>query len=93
MVLLRRNPRHSSLHSTLSLLEVIQEHGDNGYRYRTDELQQAAKEARDFILLHRLFKSDRTGDIIRKYFLKLSFPPRWLYSILRCLDHYRGRVR
>lgn len=86
----RCGARHSSLHSTLSVLEGIQEYAHTGYRYRLDELQQAAIEARDFILLHRLFKSDRTGEIIREDFLQLSFPPRWYYNILRCLDHFRA---
>lgn len=82
--------RHSSMHSTLSVLEGIQEYADNGYRYKLDELQQAAVAAREFILLHRLFKSDHTGEIIRKDFLQLSFPPRWYYNILRSLDHFRA---
>lgn len=81
---------HSSLHSTLSVLEGIQEYATSGYGYRLDELQKAAEVAREFILLHRLFKSDRTGQIIRKDFLRLSFPPRWFYNILRSLDHFRA---
>lgn len=86
----RSGARHSSLHSTLSVLEGIQEYTDNGYRYRAKELNRAAAEAREFILLHRLFKSDRTGETIRKDFLQLSFPPRWYYNILRSLDHFRA---
>ncbi len=81
---------HSSLHSTLSVLEGIQEYTENGYRYRLDELQKAALAGREFILLHRLYKSDRTGEIIRKNFTQLSFPPRWFYNILRSLDHFRA---
>ncbi len=86
----RSGARHSSLHSTLSVLEGIQEYADSGYRYRLDELQRAADQARDFILLHWLFKSDRTGEVIRKDFLQLSFPPRWFYNILRSLDYFRA---
>jgi len=86
----RSGARHSSLHSTLSVLEGIQEYAGNGYRYRLDELLQAATQAREFILLHRLFRSDHTGKIIRKDFLQLSFPPRWFFNILRCLDHFRA---
>lgn len=86
----RSGARHSSLHSTLSVLEGIQEYCDNNYRYRLGELRKAALAAREFILLHRLYKSDRTGEIIRKDFLQLSFPPRWFYNILRSLDHFRA---
>ena len=86
----RSGAQHSSLHSTLSVLEGIQEYVDSDYRYRIDELQRAADQAREFILLHRLFKSDRTGEVIRKDFLQLSFPPRWFYNILRSLDYFRA---
>lgn len=82
--------RHSSMHSTLSVLEGIQEYAVNGYQYRLDELQQAAVTAREFILLHRFFKSDQTGETIRKDFLRLSFPSRWYYNILRALDYFRA---
>jgi len=81
---------HSSLHSTLSVIEGIQEYADNDYRYRLVELHQAALASREFILQHRLFKSDHTGKVIRKDFLQLSFPPRWYYNILRSLDHFRA---
>jgi hypothetical protein len=86
----RSGARHSSLHSTLSVLEGIHEYSNNGYSYRLDELQQAALAAREFILLHRLYKSDRTGKVIRKDFVQFSFPPRWFYNILRCLDHFQA---
>lgn len=81
---------HSSLHSTISVLEGIQEYAQNGYGYRSKELLKAAETAREFILEHRFFKSDRTGEIIRKDFLKFAFPPRWYYNILRGLDHFRA---
>jgi hypothetical protein len=82
--------RHSSLHSTLSILEGILSYAQNGYRYRLPELERVAGEAREFILIHRLYKSDRTGAIIKPDFLKLSFPPRWKYNILHCLDYFRA---
>lgn len=85
----RQGARHSSLHSTLSVLEGIEEYLANGYRHCAKELRLAAEQAREFILLHRFFKSDHTGQIIQKDFLKLTFPPRWKYNILRALDHFR----
>ena len=85
----RSGAHHSSLHSTLSVLEGIHEYARNGYRYRLDELQTAARRSREFILLHRFYKSDRTGDIISKRFLRFPYPPRWYYNILRALDHFQ----
>ena len=86
----RYNPVHSSLHTTISILEGIQEYLANGYDYRRLELDRIAVEAREFILQHRLYLSDRTGEIINKKFLLLSYPSRWFYDILRALDYFRA---
>lgn len=80
---------HSSLHTTLSVLEGITEYRQNGYQYRLDELEKAGRSATEFILEHRLFLSDKTGQVINKDFLRLSFPGRWRYDILRVLDHFQ----
>jgi len=79
---------HSSLHSTISVIEGILEYKKNGYKYRLEELQEAADKSRTFILQHRLFRSDRTGNIIDKKMLMLSYPSRWKYDILRALDYF-----
>ena len=81
---------HSSLHSTISILEGIQEYAANGYQYRRIELDRIAAEAREFILQHRLYLSDRTGEIIDKRFLMFSYPSRWFYDILRALDYFQA---
>ncbi len=79
---------HSSLHTTLCVLEGILEYKINNYKYRLKELQKAELESREFILMHRLYKSDKTGEIIKNQFLKLSYPSRWYYDILRALDYF-----
>ena len=80
---------HSSLHSTLSVLEGITEYHANGYNYRLDDLENARESSIEFILQHQLFLSDRTGEIIQKGFLKLSYPGRWRYDILKAMDYFR----
>jgi hypothetical protein len=86
--------RHSSLHSTISVLEGLVEFQIAGGGYRRNDILKAIKSAEEFILLHRLFLSDRTGEIISKDFLKLSYPSRWKYDILRALSYfqYAGRT-
>lgn len=86
----RQGAVHSSLHSTISVLEGILEYRSNGYSYRLDELDGIAARAREFILHHRLFLSDRTGEIIDRRMLMLSYPPRWKYDILRALDYFQA---
>ena len=80
---------HSSMHTTISVLEGILEYARNGYRYRIEELEAAAKASREFLLQHRLFRSDRTGEVIDKKWLMLSYPSRWRYDILRALDYFQ----
>ena len=80
---------HSSMHSTISVLEGLLEYSRNGYTYRLEELHEAEAESREFLLQHKLFRSDRTGEIIDKKMLMLSYPSRWKYDILRALDHFR----
>ena len=84
----RSGATHSSLHSTLSVLEGFVEYRRGGYRHRLDEIESAADRGREFILAHRLFRSHRTGAIIRPEFLRLTYPPRWKYNILRALEHF-----
>jgi hypothetical protein len=85
----RQGAVHSSLHSTISVLEGILEYAKNNYTYRLEEFEQIAVEAREFMLQHNLFRSDRTGEIIDKRMLMLSYPSRWRYDILRALDYFQ----
>src|SRR5207247_10855726 len=65
---------HSSVHTTISVLEGLW-----FYQLRFGRKAQAAQAAqsrgREFLLRHRLFRSDRTGEIIKPVFLLFSFPP------------------
>jgi len=85
----RKGASHSSLHSTLSVLEGIFEYKRNGYYHRLKELKKVKRESEEFILMHRLFKSDRTGEIIKPSFLKFCYPPRWRYDILKAMDYFQ----
>ncbi|MFW2373388.1 MAG: hypothetical protein ACN4GM_09740 [Gammaproteobacteria bacterium] len=80
---------HSSMNSTLCVIEGILEYTRNGYKYRLKELQSSEIKSREFLLQHKLFRSDRTGLIIDKKMLMLSYPSRWRYDILRALDYFR----
>lgn len=86
----RQGAVHSSLHSTISVLEGIWEYAANGYKYRLPELEGIAAQAREFILAHQLFRSHRTGETIDKRMLMLSYPSRWYYDILRALDYFQA---
>ena len=85
----RSGARHSSLHTTLSVMEGIHEYQRQGYTYRLTELMDAYQASLEFILLHQLYIYDRTGAIIHPAFLRLPYPYRWKYDILRALDHFQ----
>ena len=84
-----RGAKHSSLHTTISVMEGMHEYAKSNYKYRIDELSKTEADAREFILQHKLFISDKTGEIIDKKMLMLSWPSRWRYDILRSLDYFQ----
>jgi len=85
----RSGAKHSSLHSTISVLEGFTEFQKTGFTYRKKEISDVIKTALEFILMHRLFLSDHTGQIIDNNFLKLTYPCRWKYDILRAMDYFQ----
>jgi hypothetical protein len=80
---------HASVHTTISVLEGLRlwelQRGRNLRAVRA-----AQRRGREFLLVHRLFRSHRTGAVIKPIFTRLSFPPRWHYDILRALDWLRA---
>lgn len=83
---------HSSLHSTISVLEGLTEFKKAGFTYRIEKIDMVIKSAIGFILQHHLFQSDKTGQIIHKDFIKLHYPCRWKYDILRALDYFQNAM-
>ncbi|MAT38950.1 MAG: hypothetical protein CL946_05030 [Ectothiorhodospiraceae bacterium] len=78
---------HSSFHTTISALEGLRE-WERATTYRRNEIQQSRSRAVEFLLVHRLCKSHRTGEVFDPKMTRLSFPPRWKYDILRVLDFF-----
>lgn len=85
----RAGAHHSSLHSTLSVLEGLLEFQRAGYKYRLEDVNRAVSSSQEFILQHRLFRSDRTGKVINSEFLNMPYPTHWRYNVLKALDYFR----
>jgi hypothetical protein len=80
---------HASAHTTISVLEGLRFY--EAHRGREARAVPAAQRGgREFLLAHRLFRSHRTGEIIKPVFTRFSFPPRWHYDILRALDYFQA---
>lgn len=84
-----RGAVHASLHTTISVLEGLREYatGEGPHARQTEAAEQ---RGRAFLLEHHLFRSHRSGEVIDDRMLRLSFPPRWRYDILRALDHFQS---
>lgn len=80
-------PHHSSFHTTFNVLDGLREYIELAGGARREEALAAERGAIELVLQHRLFRSDKTGNLIHSNFAKLSFPPRWHYDLLRGLEY------
>jgi hypothetical protein len=80
---------HSSMHTSISALEGLRSFELLRGGSQARALRDAQTHGREFLLVHRLFRSHRTGEVIKPAFVKLAFPPRWHYDILRALDYFQ----
>jgi hypothetical protein len=79
---------HASMNTTICVLEGL--HLFELHCGGDALVRKAAQRGRDFLLAHRLFRSDRTGNVIKSDFKRFVFPPRWHYDILRALDYFQA---
>jgi hypothetical protein len=80
---------HSSVNTTILALEGLRFY-ELHRRHRLKQVRAAQRRGREFLLIHRLFRSDRTGEIIKPVFIRFAFPPRWHYDVLRALDYFQA---
>ena len=78
---------HSSFHTTISVLEGLWEY-EKTYG-RQPVIDEARTRAHEFLWLHCLYRSHRTGEIFDPKMTTLPFPPRWRYDFLRALDYFQ----
>ncbi len=86
-----RQATHSSFHTTLSVLEALAEYAVLAPDQA--DWDAVARRGEEFLLVHRLFRSHRSGAVVDERMLRCSFPPRWRYDILRALDYFCLRRR
>ncbi|HZW41668.1 MAG TPA: hypothetical protein VFE99_05165, partial [Agromyces sp.] len=79
---LRASGRRSSFHESLVPAWGLHEYSRaTGAAWAADAAQRAA----ELFLEHRLFRSLRTGEVIKKQWLVLHYPPYWHYDVLQAL--------
>jgi hypothetical protein len=79
---------HGSFHTTISALEALLEY-ERFRPAKADRTREAQARGREFLLAHRLFRSHRTGKVVKPAMTRFSYPPRWHYDVLRGLDYFR----
>lgn len=84
-----RGATHGSFHSTCSVLEGLWEYRQ-AYPKSTLPLAEAQAAGREFLLVHHLYKSHRTGEIVNEKMLQFPYLPQWKYDILKGLDHFQN---
>jgi hypothetical protein len=78
--------RRSSFHETLATMWGLHEYARAcSDRTAGRNARAAADRAAELFLDHRLYRSKRTGEPIKKEFLALHYPPYWHYDILQAL--------
>jgi hypothetical protein len=78
----------SSFNTTISVLEGLLEYEK---AVGGDEILAAARSrAHEYLFERRLMYSLRTGELVNKRWLLMSFPPRWFYDVIRALDYLRS---
>jgi hypothetical protein len=84
-----RGAVHSSFHTTINVLEGLQEYASAG-RSRTADALDAAARGRELLAGHRLFRSHTTGRVVSSEMTRFHFPPQWRHDLLRALDLFRA---
>jgi hypothetical protein len=67
--------------------ELLSRQGDNGEWPKGRAFKRAETQAIAFMLVHRLYRSDKTGEVITERFTHLTHPWHWHYTVLRALDY------
>ena len=81
-------PHHSSFHTTLNVLEGVREYIEIGKGKYLSDAKRVESEALELLLEHKLFRSDKTGNIINTSFTQFPFPHYWYYDALRALCYF-----
>jgi hypothetical protein len=84
-----RGDTHSSFHTTISALEGLHEYA-KAFPAKAVPVDEAQARAREFMLVHRLYRSHRTGEVVDGRMTRFPFPPRWYFDVLRGLDYFQA---
>jgi hypothetical protein len=83
-----RGSTRSSFNTTIDVLEgLLQYERATGV---SADVTAARHRAHEYLLDRRMFRRLSTGEVVNEDWLRFSFPPRYLYDVLRGLDYLRS---
>jgi hypothetical protein len=83
-----RGSTRSSFHSTIDVLEGLLEY--ERAAGASPGLTAARRKGAAYLLDRRMFRRLSTGAVVDPQWLQFSFPPRYLYDVLRGLDYLQS---
>jgi hypothetical protein len=83
-----RGSTRSSFHSTIDVLEGLSEHEQA--EGASPEVTAARRKGEAYLLDRHMFRRLSTGAVVDPEWRQFSFPPRYLYDVLRGLDYLRS---
>jgi len=78
----------SSFHTTICVLEGLLEY--EGAVGSAPWVAEARRRGEEYLLKRSLFRRLSTGEVANAEFLRLAWPPRYHYDVLRGLDYFRA---
>lgn len=81
-------PSHSSIHTTLSVIEGLWEYEKNGYRHRLSEVRNARTNGEEYLLRKKLYLRETTNTPIINGITVCHYPQRWKYDIYKALEYF-----
>jgi hypothetical protein len=80
--------KHSSIHTTLSVLETLRDVKKTGISYRLKEINAQEKAGQLYLLERKLLYKLKNQELITKRIDEIHFPYYWYYDFLRALFYF-----
>ncbi|MDY0338175.1 MAG: hypothetical protein RBQ78_00230 [Acholeplasmataceae bacterium] len=84
---LRHETQHSSINTTLSVLEAFRDYKHYGYTNQLALLEQPNQDGIEYLLRKKLYLRETTNEPILSYVTDIHFPIRWQYDLYRGLEY------
>jgi len=79
---------HSSVHTTLSVIEGFWEYEKNGYHYRIDDVICARTRGEEYLLRKKLYLRESTRTPMFDQITECHYPQRWKYDVFKALGYF-----